>query len=225
MCGRFANLLPNDAMAQLFAAAPANDLPKTPNYNICPTNQIHVVSNEAGQRRLGAMRWGFIPRGYKTPADGPLLINARAETLAEKPAFRDACRSRRCLIPASGFYEWTKDAEGKRLPWYITSADATPLAMAGVWQSWGAAGETLNTCAIITTKANAALSHIHTRMPVIVAPGDWPLWLGEAGHGAARLMRPAPDDALKFWRVSPAVNSSRARGAGLIAPVSPSDQS
>ncbi len=224
MCGRFANLLPNDAMARLFAAAPANDLSEGPNFNICPTNQIHVVTTDAGQRRLGAMRWGFVPGWYKTATDGPLLINARAETLAEKPAFREACRTRRCLIPASGFYEWTKDETGKRLPWYINPTEAAPLAMAGVWQSWGKAGDAIATCAIITTTANAALSHIHTRMPVIIAPQDWPLWLGEAGHGAARLMRPAPEGALKFWRVSTAVNSNRASGADLIAPVLPSDQ-
>lgn len=218
MCGRFANLLPNDAMARLFAAAPANDLPEGPNYNICPTNQIHNVTFGDGQRRLEAMRWGFIPRGYKSPADGPLLINARAETIATKPAFREACRSRRCLIPASGFYEWTKDTEAQRLPWYITSANDAPLAFAGVWQRWG--GDTsIPTCAILTTTANVPLSHIHHRMPVIIAPEDWPLWLGEVGFGAASLMHPAPDAALKCWRVDPAVNSSRASGAGLIARV------
>ncbi len=211
-------------MARLFAAAPANDLPEGPNFNICPTNQIHSVVFRDGQRRLEAMRWGFIPRWYKSIDDGPLLINARAETIATKPAFREACRTRRCLIPASGFYEWTKDAEGRRLPWYIASADGAPLAFAGVWQRWKEAGDAITTCAIITTKANASLSHIHHRMPVIVAPNDWPLWLGEAGYGAATLMRPAPEEALKFWRVAPAVNSNRASGAGLIASVLPQAQ-
>ncbi len=119
MCGRFAITLPPDAMAQLFAAIPANDLPEVPNYNVCPTNQVHVVRFGDAARRLVSMRWGFIPHWYKTPNDGPLLINARAETIAEKPAFRTAARERRCLIPASGFYEWTKDEGGNRLPWYI----------------------------------------------------------------------------------------------------------
>jgi len=120
MCGRFAITLPSDAMAQLFDAAPGNDLPEVPNFNVCPTNGVHVVISGETGRRLTQMRWGFLPHWYKTPSDGPLLINARSETLAEKPAFRAACRERRCLIPATGFYEWTKDAEGKRLPWYIT---------------------------------------------------------------------------------------------------------
>ncbi len=120
-------------MAQLFQAVPANDLPVVPNFNVCPTNQVHVVTFDGGARRLGAMRWGVIPHWYKAPNDGPLLINARAETVAQKPAFRTACRERRCLIVASGFYEWTKDADDNRLPWYITQADGAPIAFAGIW--------------------------------------------------------------------------------------------
>ena len=102
MCGRFAITLPPEAMVQLFQAIPSNDLPDTPNFNVCPTNQIHVVLSDEGGRRLVSMRWGFLPHWYKTPTDGPLLINARAETIAEKPAFRAACRERGCLIPATG---------------------------------------------------------------------------------------------------------------------------
>lgn len=219
MCGRIANTLPTDAMAQLFAARPANDLPDTPNYNICPTNQVHVVTAGEDQRHLGAMRWGFLPHWYKSPSDGPLLINARGETLAEKPAFRAACRERRCLIPATGFYEWTKDADGKRLPWYITRSDKAPLALAGVWQDWTKADTPLTTCAVVTTGANDAMSAIHHRMPVILEPKDWALWLGEEGKGAAALMKSAPEDALTFWRVDPKVNSNRASGPDLIAPL------
>lgn len=219
MCGRFALTLPNDAMARLFGAAPANDLPDTPDYNICPTSRVHTVTSGPEGRRLGAMRWGFIPHWYKTPTDGPLLINARAETIAEKPAFRAACRDRRCLIPASGFYEWTKDAEGGRLPWYIKHADDSPIAFAGIYQDWGQGEDRVTTCAIVTCAANRPMQALHARMPVILDPGDWPLWLGEAGHGAATLMRPAPEDALTFWRVDRAVNSNRASGASLIAPI------
>lgn len=218
MCGRFAITLPPDAMAQLFEAQPANDLPDVPNYNVCPTNRVHVVHND-GDRRLVAMRWGFIPQWYKAPNGGPLLINARAETIAEKPAFRAACRERRCLIPVTGFYEWTKDAEENRLPWYIRAADDSPLVFAGVWQDWTQDGETLRTCAIVTCGANEQMSQIHHRMPVVLAPEDWALWLGEAGHGAAKLMRPAPEGALAFHRVAPVVNSNRATGAALIAPL------
>jgi putative SOS response-associated peptidase YedK len=220
MCGRFAVTLPPDAMAQLFQAAPANDLPALPNYNICPTESVSVVMAEEGAgRRLVAMRWGFLPQWYETPGDGPLLINARAETIAEKPAFREACRARRCLIPASGFYEWTKDAEGNRLPWYITPRAGEVLALAGIWQDWQRGAERLRTCAIVTTGANAAMAKIHHRMPLVLAAEDWGKWLGEAGRGAARLMRPAPEEALAMHRVGTAVNANRASGPALIAPL------
>lgn len=218
MCGRFAVTLPIDAMAQLFAASPSNDLPDIPNYNTCPTNQIATVVSQDGERRLRPMRWGFLPHWYKTPSDGPLLINARSETLAEKPAFRAACRERRCLIPATGFYEWTKDAEGNRLPWYIARQDAKPIAFAGVWQVWDKGDTPLVSCAIVTTPANVPMTQIHHRMPLSLEQSDWALWLGEEGKGAARLMQPAPDSRFKFHRVAPAVNSNRASGPDLILP-------
>jgi len=220
MCGRFTLTHPSDALAALFEAVPSNDLPEVPNFNICPTNRVHAVTLEDGRRRLRALRWGFIPHWAKAENEGPLLINARAETIAEKPAFRAAARERRCLVPASGFYEWTKDAGGKRLPWYIRPAAGGVIAFAGVWQDWERGETSLSTCAIVTCAANRPMSEIHHRMPVIVGPRDWPLWLGEAGKGAAALMKPAPDDLLEAFRVDPAVNSNRASGAGLIEPVS-----
>ena len=219
MCGRFALTLPDDAMASLFSATPANDLPKIPNYNVCPTVQIHSVTSDEGTRHLRSMRWGFLPHWYKTASDGPLLINARAETIAEKPAFKSAARDRRCLIPASGFYEWTKDGDGNRLPWYIRPSDGEMLAFAGIWQNWERDGTAFTTCAIVTTAANKTMGKIHHRMPVILDAGDWGLWLGEEGKGAATLMKAAPEDALAFYRVDPAVNSNRAQGEDLIAPV------
>ncbi|WP_085878305.1 SOS response-associated peptidase [Roseisalinus antarcticus] len=219
MCGRMAITLPHEAMAQIFDAVPSNDLPPVPDYNVCPTVQVHSVTSDGGVRRLRSMRWGLLPKWYKAPTDGPLLINARAETIAEKPAFRAAARERRCLIPASGFYEWTKDADGVRYPWYITRADRAPLVMAGVWQEWQQQDERLATCAVVTTGANDTLGRIHTRMPVVLEPESWPLWLGEAGHGAARLMRAAEEDVLVCHRVDRAVNSNRASGPQLIEPV------
>ncbi|MFW8593373.1 SOS response-associated peptidase [Cribrihabitans neustonicus] len=229
MCGRFAVTLPSDAMAQLFAAQPANDLPKVPQYNVCPTTQVHAVRPGEDSRRLVSMRWGFLPHWYKTENGGPLLINARAETVAEKPAFRAACRSRRCLVPATGFYEWTKDEQGARLPWYITRRDGAPIAFAGIWQSWEArspeatAGGAVDTCAIITTAANSTMKAIHHRMPLVLEPEDWPLWLGEEGRGAAKLMQPGAEDVLEFYRVDPAVNSNRASGPELIEPFEEDD--
>lgn len=218
MCGRFSITLPTDAMAQLFNAVPSNDLPQVPNYNVCPTDPVHVVTAQDGQRRLGAMRWGFIPHWYKKPNDGPLLINARSETIAEKPAFRAACRERRAAIIASGFYEWTRQDDA-RLPWYITRTDGSPIAFAAVWQEWRAPGGTddaMRTAAIVTTQANTPMSAIHHRMPVILDDDDVGLWLGEQGKGAATLMRTAPDDTLHWHRVDVAVNSNRASGPQLI---------
>lgn len=219
MCGRFAITLPNDAMAQLFAARPANDLPPVPNYNVCPTNPVHVVRAGETGRRLDPLRWGFLPHWYKSENDRPLLINARAETLADKPAFRAACRDRRCIVVATGFYEWTKDADGARLPWYFHRRDGAPIAFAGIWQDWVSPEARSGTCAIVTTAANARVKAIHHRMPLILEPQDWALWLGEAGKGAARLMRPGPEDLLEFYRVSAAVNSNRASGPQLITPI------
>ncbi|MEM9344940.1 MAG: SOS response-associated peptidase [Pseudomonadota bacterium] len=216
MCGRFIITEAADEMARLFEAVPANDLPEVPNYNVCPTNRVHVVTEG---RRLVAMRWGFLPHWYKTTNGGPLLINARSESIAEKPAFRAAARERRCIIPASGFYEWTKDAEGKRLPWFIRPKGGGLIAFAGVWQEWERGDEAYTTCAIVTTSANEAMSGIHHRMPVSLEPDEWPLWLGEAGKGAATLMQPAPEDRFEFWRVDPKVNSNRASGTELIEPL------
>jgi putative SOS response-associated peptidase YedK len=165
------------------------------------------------------MRWGFLPHWYKTPTDGPLLINARAETIAEKPAFRAACRERRCLVPVSGFYEWTKDAGGNRLPWYFTPADGAPLVLAGIWQDWARGEDAFTTLAVVTTAASPWMAETHHREPVSLDPGDWAKWLGEEGHGAAALMRAAPEGRYSRWRVDPRVNSNRAQGSDLIAPL------
>ena len=166
------------------------------------------------------MRWGFLPHWYKSETAGPLLINARAETIAEKPAFRAACRDRRCLIVATGFYEWTKSDQDARLPWYFHRRDGAPIAFAGIWQNWGpdTGGPT---CAIVTTAANTHVSKVHHRMPLIVETDDWPLWLGEAGKGAARLMVPGGQGVLSYARVAVAVNSNRASGPQLIEPIDP----
>mgnify|MGYP000235861797 CR=1 FL=1 len=219
MCGRFALTMPTEAMESLFEAE-AQGLPETgPRHNVCPTQEIAAVVSWEEGRLIVPMRWGFIPRWYKSPTDGPLLINARAETIADKPAFREAARARRCLIPASGFFEWTKGESGKE-PWYIHPREGEAMAMAGVWQRWmSPEGESLVTTAIVTCAANQALSKLHHRMPVVLACEDWGLWLGEEGKGAAALMQPAPEDALAFHRVSTAVNSMKARGPELLEPV------
>ena len=214
MCGRFTITHPNEALAALFDAVTGNDLPVEPRFNICPTQTIAVVTSDAG-RRLRAMRWGLLPGWYKTPTDGPLIINARADTVAVKPAFREAIRTRRCIIPASGFYEWSAGPDRARLPWYITRVDGQPMAFGGLWSHWG----DLDTCAMVTVEGGPGMAGIHDREPVILEREDWPLWLGEAGKGAAVLMKPRGAGILQAHRVDVAVNSNRASGAQLIAPL------
>lgn len=214
MCGRMAITLPHDAMAQMFDATASNDLPDVPNFNVCPTTPVATVTAADGVRRLRPMRWGFIPQWYDKPNGGPLLINARSETIAQKPAFRDACRARRCLVAVSGFYEW-KRVDGERpQPWYVTRSDGAPMVFGGIWQDW----RDQPTCAIVTVAANDAMAKIHHRLPVILTLDQWSLWLGEMGKGAAALMQSAPEDALHFQRVGYEVNSNRATGEALIAP-------
>ena len=219
MCGRFALTESDMPLFDEFAATPSNDLPVLPNFNICPTNQVCSVVTIDGVRRMVAMRWGFLPHWYASEASGPLLINARAETLASKPAFRDACRKRRCLIPASGFFEWTRTADDRRLPWYASAKEGGPVAFGGIWQSWQNAGHVVDSLAIVTVPANNELEAIHHRAPLVIETTDYPLWLGEAGHGAARLMRPARDGYFCVHPVSSEVNSNRATGHKLIQPI------
>jgi putative SOS response-associated peptidase YedK len=219
MCGRFVITHPDAALARLFGARPANDLPDTPRYNVCPTQPVATISSEGGTRLLAPMRWGFLPHWYKSETDGPLLINARAESVATKPAFRAACRERRCIVPASGFYEWTKDDEGRRLPWFIARPGGAPLALAAIWQDWEREDRAHRTVAIVTTEAAEDMATLHHRCPVVLEPADWALWLGEAGHGAATLMRAPTPGTLAWHRVDPRVNSNRAEGADLIEPL------
>ena len=220
MCGRFAITLPKDAVAGLFDVAGVALPEQEPRYNVCPTQRVMSVHLADGERCLELMRWGFLPRWYKNPSDGPLIINARAETIADKPAFRTSCRDRRCLIPASGFFEWTKAADGGKDPWYIFPKEAELFAFAGIWRDWTSPeGAVWTTCAIVTCGANDALAGIHHRMPVIIDSGDYGLWLGEEGRGAARLMRPATGDDIGFSRVSREVNKARYDKAELIAPL------
>lgn len=223
MCGRLTITDPAAAIAALFGASLGNDLPQVPNYNLCPTQMVAVVTGgpapenptaENKMRQLRAMRWGFVPSWYKSVTDGPLIINARAETVATKPAFREAIRARRCILPASGFYEWQAGRDNTRLPWHITRKGGAPLAFAALWQAWG----DLATVAIVTTAAGPDMAHIHDREPVILEPADWPLWLGEAGHGAARLMR-ASVGVIQSHRVGMEVNSNRASGPHLTLPI------
>jgi putative SOS response-associated peptidase YedK len=198
-----------EAMARLFGAGLADLGPEEPRLNVSPTEPIPVCVSHEGDRMLVPMRWGLLPSWYRTPKDGPLLINARAEEIAAKPAFREAVRARRCLVPADGFYEWQGEKRERR-PWVIRPRAGGVIAFAGIWQDW----RRQPTCAIVTCPANALLAPIHDRMPVVVAAEDFGLWLGEAGPGAARLMVPAPEEALVAEEADAGTRAALARRAG-----------
>ena len=219
MCGRFAITIPSDAMSQFFAAQPVNNLPDVPNFNVCPTNFIHVITFNGLERKLESLRWGFVPNWYQAVNAGPLLINARSETVAQKPAFANASRERRCLIPCSGFYEWSEDLEGNKIPWFLKRNDGAPLVFGGVWQEWGDETAIVKTCAIVTTASNSKLSKIHHRLPLVLERSDWGFWLGEEGHGASCLMMPTANDILTAYKVSNNINSNMSSGPDLMSPV------
>ncbi len=219
MCGRFALTLPPDAVAGWFDAVHVK-ASFEPRYNICPTTDIPVAVNYEGERHLVPMRWGFIPKWYKSPSDGPMLINARAETIAEKPAFRSAVQTRRCLIPADGFYEWHREKGKGKEPWYIYPNEGELMAFAGIWQVWkGPDGARSVTCAMVTTAAGEDLAQVHHREPVTIKPDDFGLWLGEEGKGAASLMHAADPAYFARHRVGLEVNSGRVERAGLRDPL------
>jgi putative SOS response-associated peptidase YedK len=223
MCGRFTNRLTWREIVALYRltvpAAPERNLPAR--YNICPTQMIDAVMVSQGKRELVPMRWGLVPSWWKkTLKELPSTFNARAETVAVKPMFRSAFNRTRCLIPASGYYEWANTANGKQ-PYYFSARDGAPLTMAGLWGEWKniETGEPLKSCAIIVTSANAVAGKVHDRMPVLLQAKDFHGWL--AGNAGIELLRPAPDDYLQSWPVSKRVNSSRAPGDDptLIDPV------
>lgn len=222
MCGRFTLALPAETIRDFLALARMPEL--TPRYNIAPSQPVAVARFDVrlGERSLQFVRWGLVPRWAKDPSIGQRLINARAETLAEKPAFRAPFRERRCLIPADGFYEWQK-VDGQRQPFHIRRRDGGPLAMAGLWESWlGPDGETLESCAIITTSANELVQPIHDRMPVLLPEDAFELWLDPTVTDLKRLsvlLRPADPEPLIAVPVSRRVNRPDAEGPELVMPL------
>jgi putative SOS response-associated peptidase YedK len=201
MCGRFSlSATPQDVRA-LFAYEDQPNFP--PRTNVAPTEPIGVVVEERGRRRFVLMRWGFVPAWCKDPATFPLLVNARGESVAEKPAFRNAVRRRRCIVPADGFYEWRREGQGRsahKQPYLIKRRDGRPMAMAGLWETYVSPdGGEIDTALVVTTNANGLVSAIHDRMPVIIEPADFSTWLdcSEEDPGRAlSLVRPAGDDLL-----------------------------
>ena len=199
------------------------DLPSLePRYNIAPTQSVAAIrADEAGQRSLAMLRWGLVPHWAKDISIGNRLINARAETVAEKPAFRQAFSRRRCLVLASGFYEWGETPAGK-VPYFMAPRNGECLAFAGLWERWRGGDDVLESCTIITTTANATLTKVHQRMPAILAADAQVRWLAGETPATERLslLRPAPEDELEVRQVRRTVNNPRNEGAGLIEAVS-----
>lgn len=221
MCGRFTLTEPDaGALLETFSLTHPPD-PMPPRYNIAPTQGVAtVVSEHDGSRVLRLMRWGLIPGWAKDPSIGARMINARSETLAEKPAFRNAFKRRRCLIVADGFYEWQKQPGGK-VPMFITLKDRQPFGFAGLYETWTEpeSGASVITCTIVTGPANALIAPIHDRMPIILPLDAYDLWLDPQEMNTARLtglLKPYPAEAMAAYPVSARVNTPTFDDPGLI---------
>lgn len=222
MCGRFSLTTPVEGIRRLFGFREIPNLPAR--YNIAPTQAILTVRSAAeggSDRRAAMVRWGLIPSWARDPSIGSRMINARAETVAEKPAFRAAFRRRRCLVPADGFFEWMKQ-DGAKQPFRIHLADGEPFAFAALWETWtGPDGSVIESCAIVTTDACPEIAHIHDRMPVILDGGDFGPWLDGPPEAAARTMHPYRGRRpLAFHPIGRRVNDVRNDDPSILEAVS-----
>ena len=222
MCSRYSLTSPPEAVRAYFRYD--NEAVFPPRYNIAPSQPVAIVRNTArGDRELALVRWGLIPSWVKDPREFRMMINARSETAVEKPSFRSAMRHRRCLVPTDGFYEWTGAAGAKR-PHLVRPRDRSPMGMAGIYDHWqGADGSEIESMAILTTTANRAMSGLHDRMPVVIAPEHFDAWLdcrsGSAKHVDVLLHAP-PEDLLQIVEVSRKLNNPRNEGPEVQEPVS-----
>lgn len=214
MCGRFTLKEPPKKLAEYFNLA--GEVDYNSSWNIAPSTKIcSITSDQAGSRNLRMMKWGLIPSWAKDASIGNKLTNARGETVAEKPSFRSAFKSRRCIIPASGFYEWKTENKLKQ-PWYISFKSGEPMAFAGLWETWG----DTESCCIITTSANGLMEPIHDRMPVILTPEDWSMWLSPAERHTDKLQElvlPFEVESMQAWPVSRELNRVGLRDDAVLA--------
>lgn len=223
MCGRYAITQPPEAMAKLFAAIGA--LPNfPPRYNAAPSQALPIVRRGARSgREVALARWGLIPSWSKGPDARFSMINARAETVAEKPAYRGAFRHRPCLVPADGFFEWKAMGKEGKQPYYFSLKSGATFAFAGLWEHWiGAGGDEIESFTIIVTDANPCVSAVHDRMPVILQAGDYSRWLAEDDVPTRErlgLLRPFPAADMRCWPVSRRVNSPANDASDLIEPI------
>ena len=222
MCGRYELSSHPAAIALAFGLAHVPQL--APRYNIAPTQDVPIVRRSAGgERELVHVKWGFVPRWARDPSIGAHMINARAETLSTRYAFRNAFARHRCLVPASGFYEWCATPHGKQ-PMHIGMSDGCPFGLAGVYERWlSSQGEVLDTCAIVTTAAPASMQTIHDRMPVIVSPTSYDRWLDPSNDDVDDLLAPFCGE-LQIYPVSTRVNAVRNDDPGVCAPLAHVDQ-
>jgi putative SOS response-associated peptidase YedK len=216
MCGRFTLTVTPQALAEAFGLdTPAPEAYLRPRYNISPTQPVLIVRAAAGRgpgRELALVQWGLIPGWAKDPRLGANLINAKSETVAEKPAFRGPVKYRRCLVPGSGFYEWQRRGQARQ-PYYYRLREAEVFGLAGLWEHWeGADGSVVESCTVLTTDANELARPVHDRMPVILPPEAYALWLDPTVRDPRRvtpLLRPYPAERMEAIPVSSAVNSAR----------------
>ncbi|MER3492956.1 MAG: hypothetical protein C4323_11835 [Mastigocladus sp. ERB_26_2] len=222
MCGRFTLSVFPEVLTQIFEVEKVPDF--KPQYNIAPTQMVLVVlyNSEGHKREIQRLRWGLIPSWAKDQSMGARLINARAETVAEKPAFRRAFKRQRCLVVADGFYEWQQQ-DGKKQPYYFRLSDGKPFGFAGLWEEWQSPKqEQIKSCTILTTQANELLQMVHDRMPVILQQENYDVWLDPQVHDVELLqplLRPYPSEAMTSYPVTTLVNSPKNNSAECITPV------
>jgi putative SOS response-associated peptidase YedK len=237
MCGRYAaSRSPDDLVVEFEAVMAEGQKPLPADFNVAPTKDVYVVRHKkdrpvdgaaegtptgGGHRELRAVRWGLVPSWAKDPSVGNRMLNARVESLADKPAFKKAAATRRCLVPADGWYEWAKRLDSPtKQPYFITPEDGSVLAFAGLWEVWGRGDDRLYTCTVVTAPAVGALTEIHERMPLVLPPDRWAAWLDPAREDITELVTPTPPElveALELRPVSTAVNNVANNGRELVA--------
>lgn len=229
MCGRFVTVSSPAILVERFDIDDVQVEPAEPNYNVTPRAEIAIVRERNDRRVLSAVRWGLVPSWAKDPSVGDRMINARAESLLDKSAFRNAFEKRRCLVPADGFYEWQRlpapagTKKPRKQPMFIRRRDGEPMAFAGLWEVWkprdNPEAEWMRSATIITTDANALLMPVHDRMPAMLAESEWEHWLNPENHDVEALhalLAPAPDDELEMWPVADLVSSPDNNGPALV---------
>lgn len=235
MCGRFVSASPPDELARYFDAEAVPEAALDRSYNVAPTNDVYVVVETGGVRRLETFHWGLVPFWAKDRKVGSKMINARAETLAEKPAYKRAFQKRRCIVPADGFFEWRKiPGQKTKQPMYMHRPDDEPFAFAGLWELWRPKGDDgsysddestwVRSCTIITGEPNETVAPIHDRMPVMLPPSAWASWLDPENDDLAtlgKLLVPAPAELVVAHAVSTRVNDVRSKDSALIEPFDP----